>query len=224
MEDEKTCLMSRHRTTQKMRRVSDTQAEANPAKTAIDAAASDEPARENGAAADELGDKSDSLTVESLGRYLATEASLREESEQRTSTVLSRYLKLTLVMACLNMVVAGVSVAALVASKRVQPVVITPPAPAPAPVLPPPQPAPPAVVVQPPAPPSPPAPPPAVSPPERIPLLGPLPAPKPKHAPGPTRATRLASKPLPPVPAAVVLARTAYEEDESAAHREVERW
>jgi len=243
-------MSRRHRTTAKMHRVSDKGRETKPTPTEIDMAGTDTAAvdatadatatanaagthaavLERGAVADVL-KSDDTLTVESLGRYLATEASLRGESEQRTSAVLARYLKLTLAMACLNLVVAAVCVAALLHLRDKAPVVIAAPpvvAPAPLPAAPP---APPekTVVAEPAAltaePPVPPAEPRAVSRPAKIPLLGPLLAP-PKPAPAArSRATRVASKPAPSALAApITLARNADEEDTSTVHAAVERW
>jgi len=118
--------MSRHRTTMKMHRASDKQGGSVPAE-ATSEATQDVEAGPDRAPADGPLDGSQVLTVETLGRYLAEEASRRKDSEEHTTTVLARYFKLTLVLAGLNMLVAGASVALLFSrSDRVQTVVVAP--------------------------------------------------------------------------------------------------
>jgi hypothetical protein len=75
------------------------------------------------------------VKAEVLRRFLAAEAEEREASEQRTAGMFARYFKLTVAMVCLNVVIAGASVAILFRhSGETRTVVV---APAPAPVLPP---------------------------------------------------------------------------------------
>jgi hypothetical protein len=50
-------------------------------------------------------------TLEWLQRYLETETEQREASAQRTETIAARIFKVTVVMVCLNMVIAGANVA-----------------------------------------------------------------------------------------------------------------
>jgi hypothetical protein len=123
--------MSRHRTTMKMHRVRDKQrenttaAKTNEAAQSTPADSADETSEEAG---NEIVASPDRVSRETLERYLATEAAEREASEERTSTTLARYFKVSLVMAGLNMVVAGISVSLLFShSDRVQTVVAAPP-------------------------------------------------------------------------------------------------
>jgi hypothetical protein len=59
-------------------------------------------------------DKGDErITAESLARHLAAEALLRDSSEERTTSVIRRYFRLTLALAGINVLVAGTTMAAL---------------------------------------------------------------------------------------------------------------
>jgi len=74
------------------------------------------------------------VEAEALDRFLAA-AEERDASQQHTAGMVARYFKLTLAMVCLNVVIAGASVAMLFRhSGETRTVVV---APAPAPVLPP---------------------------------------------------------------------------------------
>jgi hypothetical protein len=210
--------MSRHRTTLKMHRVKDKRATAKLAENEV--AASE--ATANGARDKLATQADDALTTETLGRYLAAEVSLRESGEERGATALARYFKLTLVMAGLNMLVASASVVMVFSrSDKPQTIVVTPPAPAAAPVAPR-EPATKVVAAPTPPAPTPPAvPPPAPtripllgqppSPPARIPLLGrPRSAPKRAVAAKEPRAPRVSIPP--PMPSTPVFARNTPEE------------
>jgi hypothetical protein len=229
--------MSRHRTTLKMHRARDKEAPAQPtttvedqptggaqAQTAIDSEPPSLPTAE--AAAAEA--KPDVLTRESFNRYLAVEAEEREASLQRTSVFLSRYFKLTLAMACLNMVVAGVSVALLFSfSSNLKTVVVTAaaatpvvaaPAPAPVPVAAPVAPASAAPVM-------PETVPPAASPPPAAPvklqLLG---EPRPAAAKHSATAQRLPHPGVKPAPARSRTIEADDDESPTLASRTTERW
>jgi hypothetical protein len=231
--------MSRHRTTLKMHRARDKEEPSQSAKTdekpaekpaagvleqtAIDCAPAS-PAPSSGMTA-EPETKSDVVSRESFNRFLAVEAEEREASEERTSTILARYFKLTLAMACLNMVVAGVSVALLFSfSTSLKTVVVTAAA-APVVAVPTPAPAPPQVAPAP----APPVETDAVAPvaapaPAKMHLLGePLPA-APKRA----VATPLVRTPRPAVkPASAkprMIATDADDESPTLASRATERW
>lgn len=53
------------------------------------------------------------ITAESLARHLAAEALLRDSSEERTTSVIRRYFRLTLALAGINVLVAGTTMAVL---------------------------------------------------------------------------------------------------------------
>jgi hypothetical protein len=230
--------MSRHRTTMKMHRASDKPSESRPAETAgEDTGSTAQPEHD---VPNEPAAQGEALTMETLGRYLDREVSEREASEERTSTLLARYFKLTLVMAALNMLVAGTSVAMLFKHPdSPQPIVVAAPASQVAPVVAPPsQPverapleSPPATPIAAPAPL--PVPPSAASSPAKIPLLGQPLLPAVKRAPVsyPARMPRVASKPSPTTLRAtslpsspVVFARSTDEDRRSEASTMAERW
>jgi hypothetical protein len=242
--------MSRHRTTLKMHRVRDKQANAKPPEAGATATESLGAKKVNGSD-DGPSTQGEVLTAETLGRYLAAEVARRGSGEERAANALARYFKLTLVLAGLNMLVASASVVMVLTRSAKPPTIVVnqpspplapattrppqsaekaaalPPAALPAPM--PPAVAPPAVV--PPAP-SPPAKrlllgePPAA--PARIPLLGqPLSARKRAAAPSASRAPRVAvPKPVPSEPP--VLAKNADEEEvhvvTQIASQATERW
>ena len=217
--------MSRHRITAKMHRVRDQPEEPRPAEVdggnanPPEAVASDAPAAKPAL-------PQETLTGETLERRLAAEVAAREVSEQRTTDVLARYFKVTLVMVGLNMLVAGASVATLIKfATTTHTVVVTAP--------PPPAPVPPPAVEKPPAGEKP-APPPAAalagpgpaapSSPAKLQLLGgpPLPAGKPAAKPSPARSAR-----APVMPAPKRLVTFAEKTPEAAApepSRLTERW
>ena len=225
---EKTRDMSRHRTTMKMHRASDKGEPSRPSEATAVAGESVESPPEPDVASKPSG-QDEVLTVETLSRYLAAEVSEREAVEERTTTVLARYFKLTFAMGCLNMVVAGVSVALLFSySSNLKTIVAAQPAAAalPAPAAPPPpleqaraslQP-----VIPPPSPPPPVAPPLVAQPPAKVPLLGQPAAPRRAPTAGVARSPRIAAKPMQtkPTPAA------ASADEEGSAHpsRPTERW
>jgi len=221
--------MSRHRTTAKMHRVRDQPEAAIP--VGADGGSSAPP--EVGKADEPAGEPAPPAkgpTRETLEQRLAAEAGARQDSEQRTTDVLARYFKVTLVMVGLNMLVAGASVATLIKfATRTQTVVVTgspPPPPAPLP-------APPVVekapAIEPPV--SPAAAralardrPPVPSPPPKIQLLGgPFrPATKPAPLPSPARSARAPGMPTPKKP--VTFAAKAAEADALESSRMTERW
>ena len=126
----------------KMHRVGEKEGGSNPAATTTTVEAKESPTAREAAEPNGIRDSNGNLlTIETLGRYLAAEVSLREASEERTSSALARYLKLTLLMAGINTLVAGVSVAVMVARADKVPTVVVNAPPAPvvtAPVLAPP--------------------------------------------------------------------------------------
>jgi hypothetical protein len=226
--------MSRHRTTAKMHRVRD-QPEAPRTVEEADGGQSNPPAEEAvDEPAAEPASSQATLSQEALEQRLAAEMAAREVSEQRTTDLLARYFKVTLVMVGLNMLLAGASVATLIKfASRTQTVVVTQPplSPPPAPARPPAAPAAPAVVqaVSPPVPAAPaeaarPAPP----PPAKVPLLGAPPRVAAKPATlssparsAPARSARASIMPAPRTPA--TFAQKAIEEDDSGPTH-TERW
>jgi hypothetical protein len=139
------------------------------------------------------------VSAEALDRLLAAEVAEREIGERRTTSLLGRYFKLTLALACLNMVVAGVNVAMLFGQPREIRTVVTVPVPAaPAPVSTPALAQPAAAPAAPVVPAAEAAPPAAAS---KMPLLGPAPKLTPKtpllgKAPAARRAPRAPKAPL----------------------------
>jgi hypothetical protein len=221
--EEKTFFMARHRTTAKMHGVRD-----RPAAPGPDAA--DEG---NGEVAPPAGQPADDAPAPdprnwgALEERLAAEVAAREVSEQRTTDILARYFKVTLVMVGLNMLVAGASVATLIKfASRTQTVVVTQSAPPPAP-LPPPvvekAPAPPPVAPAAAALPAD-APSPVPSRPPKLQLLGGPPRPVAKPA-APVASARVVRAPVMPAPKkTITFAARAAEDDAPEPPRLTERW
>jgi hypothetical protein len=138
----------------------------------------------------DAGEAKKALTLESLQRYLASQAEEREAAADRAESILARFFKVGIVIVCLNVVIAGANVAMILirpSSPHVLPppvsaaVVAEPTRPAAAPQMPAPEPQVKVAAQVQPAPPqaTPALPTPAAVaklPEKRIPLLGPLPS------------------------------------------------